>query len=316
MNEQTVKVIEIEKLTPRIKRLRLVSTKGKKLAPFSPGSYVGVKIPQKQKTRRNSYSLCSSPYKTSFYDLAILLDNNSRGGSQYLHQIEVGVELDTELPKNNFYLNSLANKYILIAGGIGITPLLSMLIYLSRSNTPVELHYAAKSPEECAFYEFLQQQYRDRVKFYFSKKGDRLEPTQILQNQPLGTHLYLCAPHSLMQDCRSTAQALGYPSSAIHQELFGAVKTQKVKPFTAVLARSNQEIEVSPDKTLLEALEAAGIAANYSCRAGGCGACEVKVIEGEIEHLDSYYSTEEKAEQDRILTCVSRAKSKQLTINL
>ena len=177
-----------------------------------------------------------------------------------------------------------------------------MLANLSRLDTPFELHYAAKSIEECAFYEFLQQKYSSQIKFYFSQEGYRLNPKQILKEQPLGTHLYLCAPPSLMQDCRSTAQALGYPSSAIHQELFGAVKTQKIEPFTAVLAKSNQEIEVSPDKTLLEALEAAGIRANYSCRAGGCGACEVKVIEGEINHLDNYYSTEEKAKQDRILT--------------
>ena len=315
MNEQTVKVIEIEKLTPRIKRLRLVNAVGKKLASFSPGSHLEVEIPWKQKTRRNAYSLCSSPYETSFYDLAVLLTKNSRGGSQYLHQIAVGTKLNISLPKNYLCLNSLARKYILIAGGIGITPLLSMLIYLNRFNTPVELHYAAKSTEECAFYEFLLEKYSSQVKFYF-RESDRLEPTKIFQNQPLGTHLYLCAPHSLMQDCCSVAQALGYPSSAIHRELFGAVKTQKIEPFTAVLAQSNQEIKVSPDRTLLEALEAAGIAANYSCRTGGCGACEVKVIEGEIEHLDSYYSTAEKAEQNRILTCVSRAKNKQLVIDI
>ena len=315
MNEQTVKVIEIEKLTPRIKRLRLVNAEGKRLAAFSPGSYVGVEIPWKQKTRRNSYSLCSSPYETSFYDLAVLLTNN-RGGSQYLHQIEVGEKLNISLPKNNFYLNSLAKKYVLIAGGIGITPLLLMLIYLNRSDAAVELHYAAKSSKECAFYKFLLEKYSSQVKFYFSEKGDYLKPKQILQNQPIGTHLYLCAPHSLMQDCHSAAQALGYPDSAIHRELFGATKTNKIKPFTAVLAKSKKAIEVSPDKTLLEALEAAGISPNYSCRAGGCGACEVKVIEGAIEHLDSYYSTVERAEQDRILTCVSRAKSQQLVIEI
>ena len=315
MNEQTVKVIEIEKLTPRIKRLRLINAEGKKLAPFSPGSHVGVEIPVK-KTRRNSYSLCSSPFENGFYDLAILLTDNSRGGSQYLHQIEVGEKLNISLPKNNFYLNSLARKYILIAGGIGITPLLSMLIYLNRFDTVVELHYAAKSPEECAFYEFLSEKYSLQVKFYFSEKGEYLKPKQILQNQPLGTHLYLCAPTSLMSDCRSAAQALGYPDSAIHRELFGATKTNKIKPFTAVLAKSKKAIKVPKDKTLLEALEAAGISPNYSCRAGGCGACEVKVIEGAIEHLDSYYSSEERAEQDRILTCVSRAKSQQLVIDL
>ncbi len=316
MNEQTVEIVDIAKLTPRIKRLRLVSAGKKKLVPFSPGSHVAVEIPLEQKTRRNSYSLCSSPYQTYFYDLAVLSTETSRGGSQYLHQITTGKKLNISLPKNSFYLNNLARKYILIAGGIGITPLLSMLFYLDTSNTPVELHYAAKSSEECAFYELLQQQYSDRVKFYFSHKGERISPKQILKEQPLGTHVYLCAPQSLMADCCDAGRALGYPDSAIHREIFGAVQTNKVKPFTAVLSQSEKEIKVPPNKTLLEALEAAGINHNYSCRVGGCGACEAKVIEGEINHLDNYYSPEEKAEQDRILTCVSRAQSKQLVIDL
>ena len=323
MNDQIVKVAEITQLTPRIKSLRLVSANEKRLAAFSPGSHVAIEIPLKQKKRYNSYSLCSSAYKTDSYEIAVLLSENSRGGSQYLHQLSVGTKLNIGFPKNSFAMVSLARKYVLIAGGIGITPLLSMLTALSRSKTSCELHYAAKSPEECAFYKFIQQQYSSQVKFYFSQKGDcgasrrhRLKPKQILQKQPLGTHIYLCAPHSLMADCRSVAQALGYPSSAIHQELFGAVKTNKIKQFTAVLAKSKKEVEVPKDKTLLEALEAAGIAANYSCRAGGCGACEVKVLEGEIIHLDSYYSTAEKAAQDRILACISRAKSKQLVIDL
>ena len=312
---QQVTVTDIEKITPRIKRFRLASADGKKLAAFSPGSHIAVEIPLGQKTRRNSYSLCSSPRETEFYDLAVLLKENSRGGSQYIHRIEVGTKLNIGLPKNSFYLNSLAKKYVLVAGGIGITPLLSMLVSLSRNKT-LELHYAAKSIEECAFYEFLQQQYSDWVKFYFSSKGDRIEPKQILKEQPLGTHVYLCAPGGLMADCCSAARALGYPNSAIHRELFGAIKTNKVEPFTAILAQSQTEIKVPKDKTFLEALEAAGISPNYSCRAGGCGACEVKVIEGEINHLDSYYSPAEKAKQDRILTCVSRAKSNQLVIDL
>ena len=313
---QQVTVIDIKKLTPRIKRFRLESAGGKNLIPFSPGSHVAVEIPLGQKIRRNSYSLCSSPYQTEFYNIAVLLNENSRGGSEYLHQIKVGEKLNIGLPKNTFHLNSSARKYVLVAGAIGITPLLSMLVTLSKYKKNFELHYAAKSVAECAFYEFLQQQYSDCVKFYFSSKGERINPKQILKEQPLGTHVYLCAPGGLMADCRSAARTLGYPSSAIHHQLFGAVKTNKVKPFTAVLARAQTEIKVPSDKTLLEALEAAGIAPNYSCRAGGCGACEVKVIEGEINHLDSYYSPAEKAEQDRILTCVSRAKSNQLVIDI
>lgn len=316
MNQQTVKVVEIEKLTPRIKRFRLVSANGQKLPSFSPGSHLAVEIPLGQKIKRNSYSLCSSPYKTDFYNLAVLLKDNSRGGSEYLHQISTGTELKIGFIKNSFCLNSLARKYILIAGGIGITPFISMLANFRRFNTPFELHYAAISIPECAFYDFLQQKYSTQVEFYFSDRQERLNPQQILKEQPLGTHVYLCAPLSLMEECSNTARALGYPNSAIHRELFGAEKTTKVKPFTAVLAQSEKEIKVPRDKTLLEALEAADISPNYSCRAGGCGACEVKVIEGEIDHLDSYYSPEEKAEQNKILTCISRAKSSQLVIDL
>jgi dimethylamine monooxygenase subunit B len=316
MNEQNIEVIDIKQLTPKIKSFRLVIADKQKLASFSPGSHITIEIPLGEKIKRNSYSLCSSPYETDFYEIAVLLPDNSRGGSQYLHGITSGTKLKISFPKNSFALTSRGRKYILIAGGIGITPLFSMLPTLSRYQLPFELHYAAKSIEDCAFYQFLQQKYGSQVKFYFSDRLDRLLPKQILQEQPLGTHLYLCAPPSLMADCRSAALALGYPNSAIHQELFGAVKTEKKHPFTAVLARSDKRIEVPQNKTLLEVLETAGIAPNYSCRAGGCGACEVKVLAGKIEHLDSYYSPEEKAEQNRILACISRAKNQQLIIDL
>ncbi|WP_036480611.1 PDR/VanB family oxidoreductase [Myxosarcina sp. GI1] len=316
MNEQTVRVVEIKQLTPRIKSLRLVSANENQLAAFSPGSHVAVAIPVEQKTKRNSYSLCSSPYKTDVYEIAVLLTENSRGGSEYLHQISVGTELKLGMPKNSFALASLARKHLLIAGGIGITPFLSILATLNRLQIPFELHYAAESPTECAFYEFLQERYSSQIKFYFSHLNNRLDPKQILKEQPLGTHVYLCTPPSLSEDILNTAQSLGYPDAAIHRELFGAVKSNKTKPFTAVLAQSETEIKVPKDKTLLEALEAANIPANYSCRAGGCGACEVKVLAGEIKHLDSYYSPEERAEQDRILACISRAKSKQLVIDI
>lgn len=316
MNEQTVKIVDIKKLTSRIKSFRLVSANGKKLAPFSPGSHVAVEITLEKKVRRNSYSLCSSPYETDFYEIAVLLAEKSRGGSQYLHQISVGTELNIGFPKNSFTLASLARKHILIAGGIGITPLLSMLTTLSRYQTTFELHYTAKSQTECAFYEFLKQKYGSQVTFYFSEKDERLSSNKILKEQPLGTHIYLCAPHSLSDNFYAEARALGYPDLAIHREIFGAAKTNNKKPFTVVLSQSGKEITVPKDKTLLAALETAGFPVNYSCRVGGCGACELGVLAGEIHHLDSYYSPEERAKQNCILSCTSRAKSKQLIIDL
>lgn len=164
--------------------------------------------------------------------------------------------------------------------------------------------------------DFLDQEYSSQVKFYFSDRSERLQPKQILKQQPLGTHVYLCAPHGLTKECRRVAKVLGYPDSAIHQEIFGAAKVNKHKPFTVVLAQSNQELIVAEDRTLLETLEAAQVPINYACRVGGCGACELKVLAGKVRHLDNYYSTAEKAEQNRILSCVSRAQDRQLVIDL
>lgn len=313
---QVVKIIDLKNLTPRIKVFRLAGINSKKLKAFSPGSHVVVEIPVGQKIYRNSYTLCSSSEQTDFYDLAVLLSDNSRGGSQYLHQSKIGTELNISFPKNSFTLASFAKKYILIAGGIGITPYLSMMAYLSKNNILFELHYSVKLISECAFYNFIKHEYSPQTKFYFSELEEYISSTKVLKEQPLGTHVYLCAPHSLRKDFITEAKSLGYPSSAIHQEIFGTKKANQKQSFTANLIKSKQKIVVAKDRTLLEALEAAKVPINYSCRVGGCGACEVKVIAGDIEHRDSYYSTAEKAKQDRILTCISRAKNQQLTIDL
>lgn len=314
--QQTVEVISINNLTSRIKVLRLANSNGKKLAAFSPGSHITVEIPIGQKLHLNSYTLCSSPYSYDFYDIAVLLTNNSRGGSQYLHQLGVAAKLNISFPKNSFTLASFARKYILIAGGIGITPYLSIMAYLDRNNIPFELHYAAKSISECPFYDFLCREYSSQVKFYFSDRRERIQSKQILKEQPLGTHVYLCAPHGLSKEFRRAAKALGYPDLGIHQEIFGWTKVNKHKPFTVVLAQSNREITVDKDKTLLETLEAAKVSVNYACRIGGCGACELKVLAGKVKHLDNYYSLAEKADQNRILVCVSRAQDSQLVIDI
>ena len=313
---QVVKVVGINDLTSRIKLFRLADVNGRKLASFSPGSHILVEIPGETKKQLNPYTLCSSPYNSEFYEIAVLLTEHSRGGSQYLHEIKIGAKVNISFPKNSFALASLAKKHILIAGGIGITPYISMMAYLSRNNLSFELYYGAKSINECAFYETLQQNYSSQTKFYFSELEDLLNPKQILQEQPLGTHLYLCVSHGLRKNFIEEAQTLGYPNSAIHQEIFGAAKANKHKPFTAILARSEQEMTVAANQTLLEALEAANMPINSSCRVGGCGACELKVLAGEVNHLDNYYSPVEKAEQNRILACISRAKNQQLVIDL
>ncbi len=313
---QAVKIIKIKNLTPKIKVFRLTEIDGKKLKAFSPGSHIAVEIPVGQKIHRNFYTLCSSQQQTEFYDIAVLLTNNSRGGSQYLHRSKIGTKLNISYPKNSFSLASFAQKHILVAGGIGITPYLSMIAYLSKNNIPFELHYAAKSASECAFYDFLKCEYSSQVKFYFSELEEYISPEKVLEKQPLGTHIYLCIPHSLRKDFITRAKSIGYPKSAIHQEIFGAKKVNQKRSFIANLSKSKQKITVAKDRTLLEALEAAKIPIDYSCRIGGCGACEVKVIAGDIEHLDSYYSSVEKTQQNKMLACISRAKNQQIIIDL
>ena len=314
MSRLVLKVAATEMLSPLVRRLRLVHPEGQPLPIFSGGAHVTVEMPDDGVLRRNSYSLISDPADGSGYEIAVRREAAGRGGSRYLHdRVAEGDLLTVHPPANLFALDLRGRRHVLIAGGIGITPFLSQIRQLDRAGQSWELHYAVRTRAEAAALPLLPQ---GAVHLYVSGEGARLDPAAILDGQPLGTHVYTCGPDRLIAAVGVAARALGWPEAAIHAETFAAPPPGA--PFRVTLAGSGRVIEVGAAQSLLEALEAAEVAIDWSCRGGACGRCETRVTacDGRILHHDHWLGEAERASQTRIMPCLSRFEGARLELDL
>lgn len=308
-----VRVAHIETVTPLVKAFALASPDGGQLPGFSAGSHVVVHIPGEDRTYRNAYSLFGAPDDRGAYRIAVRRQETSRGGSVYMHDaVRVGDLLQISPPANLFALDRLATKQILIAGGIGITPIMSYLQELPALGMPYELHYAYRAPDHAAFRDRLAAQLGSRLHTYDASCDEYMKPWLLLAAQPLGTHVYVCGPEGLITAVIEAARELGWPDSHVHYEQFAAPRSGA--PFKVSCARQGREVDVPSDVSLLDALEAAGVDVPNLCRGGVCGQCETVLLAGEAEHRDSYLP--EDARGCRIMPCVSRARGARLVLDL
>lgn len=317
MSTLNVRVAAIEQVTPLVKHFTLVREDGQPFPTFSGGSHVVVAMDIHGRTHRNAYSLMGSPEDTSAYHISVRRQENSRGGSVFMHDSVVeGSALQITMPVNLFSLSRLGRKHILIAGGIGITPFMSQLHDIQRNGYDYELHYAFRSLEHGAFSEELKARCGSHAHIYVDRLGQKLDLRELLSAQPLGTHVYVCGPSSMVTGVLETARDLGWPENHIHSEQFTAPPMGDA--FTVQLAKSKMEVTVPNDITLLEALETAGVNPESLCRGGACGRCELDVLEldGEIYHHDHYLSDAEKASNRKIMPCVSRARCTHMLLNI
>ena len=314
-----VKIAEIETVTPWVKQFTLTSADGSRLPAWSGGSHIEVTLTDGGEwVCRNSYSLIGRPGETRFYQIAVRREDaaHSRGGSLFLHErVTVGDSLEITGPNNYFPIARHAKKHVLIAGGIGITPFLAYLAEFQRIGTAYELHYAFRERTQGAFQEHICSAYGANTQFYVSAEGRRLSPTAILKNQPLGTHVSICGPHSLVSAVSSAASELGWPTSHIHFEEFTPPPISDAAPFFVDIPELGLEIKVGVRETLLEALENAGVQIASSCRVGQCGTCEMRVLHGEADHRDRCLSEGEMA-GGKIIACISRCRGERLTLAL
>lgn len=311
-----VRVAEVEPVTSRIKRFRLVPFDGA-FSNFSGGSHVTVCMQAPDRLIRNPYSLMGSPSDTSSYQISVLKVDDSRGGSHFMHdQVKVGTELEISEPLNLFPPAKLARKHILVAGGIGITPFMSMMSELAALGADFELHYGVRSFEDGAYCKLLESRYGPRIHLYFQDKGQFVPLEQVLSKQPLGAHVYVCGPKPMIDWALRTAALAGWPDENVHSEQFSAPPGGK--PFTIQLARSGRSITVGGHQSILEALEQAGVEAPFLCRGGACGQCETSVTacDGYIEHNDHYLSEAEKASGKKIMICMSRISGDSISLDL
>ena len=258
------------------------------LPKFTPGSHIVVHMRDGGKVFRNSYSLINGGYNQSLgYFIGVQLAQNSKGGSKYLHEkVARGGELTISVPANCFPSAESAVKHLLIAGGIGITPLLAHRTHLKLNEQRVELHYTFRNAESAAFVPFLGFQNDPNVHLYDDSLGQKLDIPALIRRQPEGTHLYTCGPPGLMDAAINAAEALGWPPELIHVERFGAETHKGDEPFDAVCQNAGKTIKVGATEHLLDCLEHAGIEVPFGCRAGSCGTCEVGVLSGKIIHRD------------------------------
>jgi vanillate O-demethylase ferredoxin subunit len=305
-----VKVRTIRDEAIGIKSFELVASNGRALPAFTAGAHIDVRIDER--TVRQ-YSLCNAPDERGRYLIAVKRCDESRGGSIGLHdRVQVGDELMIEGPRNHFPIERNARHHVLLAAGIGITPLVSMAQRLQSLGRSFELHYFPRSPEHVAFGELLRQpRFDGKVHIHYSMGQERLREmmTRMLASHPPGHHLYLCGPHRFM-DAVTEVAAASWPAEAIHFEHFGAdprLLDAPREPFELQLARSGRTLEVPAHKTIAEVLCDTGVSVPTSCREGVCGSCVTRVVEGRCDHRDAFLSDKERAAGDRILVCVSRA---------
>jgi len=316
-----VTVRQIDQITPDVKRFTFVASDGGLLPAFSGGSHILVHMKLVEQRFTNAYSLMNSPAHSDHYQIGVLLEKQSTGGSEYMHkQVQVGDTLEISAPKNLFGLAYNAHRHIFIAGGIGITPILSQLEELRIRQADYQLHYAFQSSERGPFADELRTgSHQTRTTFYARDRGQRLDVNSLLSTADAHSHVYVCGPTRLTEAVLAAAKKYNLASESVHTEQFGATVTDNSGngDFTVTLAKSGREVVVAPGITILSALEKCGISdVPFLCRSGVCGTCETNILEGEAEHCDQYLTPEEKAANKTMMVCVSRSKTAKIILDL
>lgn len=287
------------------------------LPAFEPGAHIDVHLPN---GLVRSYSLLNDSSEQHRYVLGVLKDSASRGGSKAVHeQLRIGMRLEISAPRNHFPLHEEAAHSVLLAGGIGITPILCMARRLHQLGKSFELIYLARSRQHAAFLDDVQA-LGAKVHLHFddAQSGPPdLKALLTARNTP-NAHYYACGPAAMLDAFEHHCQALGYANA--HIERFAAVTiaaaSDAKQHYSVTLKRSGKVIEITPDVSLLQALLAAKVNVPTSCEEGICGSCETRVLEGEPDHRDSVLSPAEQASNKVMMVCVSGCKSERLVLDL
>jgi len=314
-----LQISAVRQLTSQVRAFELRAPDGSELPLVQAGAHIDVPVPLANgvtSTRR--YSITSHPQQRSVYEIAVLREDAGRGGSTAVHAaFQLGMALHCALPGNDFALHADARPTVLIAGGIGITPIQAMAHHLRSVGRRFELHYAARSAAQAAYLPTLAQEFGTELRLYAADQGHRLDVASVLARAAADAVFYVCGPAALIDAVRAAARLAGIPEDRVRFERFlAAPVTATNKPVDVLLQRSGKRVRVAPDQTILEAVEAAGIAAPAGCRNGSCGTCRVKVLGGKPLHRDVALSDDERTRAGLMCICVSRAESAGLTLDL
>jgi tetrachlorobenzoquinone reductase len=288
------------------------------LPPFEAGAHINLYLGG---SLARSYSLHNLQSERHRYVIGVNLDAKSRGGSRHMHQVlRVGETLKVTHPANNFRLKEDAAHSVLIAGGIGVTPILGMARRLTELAKPWQVIYAARSRANAAFVEQLQTlaaQAGAKLHLHFDDEqgGKPLDMVATVGALASRSHAYCCGPLPMLAAFEAATAA--WPREQVHLEYFSAPEAAAVEGgFTVELARSKRTVTISSGNTILEALLDIGIEPPFSCQQGICGTCEVRVLEGIPDHRDLVLSDAEKNDNDRMMICCSGSKTPKLVLDL
>ncbi|MGY1633579.1 PDR/VanB family oxidoreductase [Geodermatophilus sp. SYSU D01186] len=294
--------------------LELRDPSGADLPAWAPGAHLDLELPNGL-TRQ--YSLCGDPDDRSVWRIGVLREPEGRGGSAYVHdELTEGVEIDVRGPRNNFPLVP-APRYVFIAGGIGITPILPMMAAAQAAGAEWELHYGGRSRRSMSFLESLEELTGTHVTLHPQDEVGLIDLEAILGTAKPDTLVYCCGPEPLLQAVEK--QCATWPQDALHVERFSPKEFGEPLlqgAFEVELATSGMTLTVPPDKSILEVVEEAGVPVLSSCQEGTCGTCETPVLEGEVDHRDSLLTPAEQEANDTMFICVSRAACPKLVLEL
>jgi ferredoxin-NADP reductase/predicted pyridoxine 5'-phosphate oxidase superfamily flavin-nucleotide-binding protein len=307
----------VRELTPRIRAYTLRAADGAPLPPVAAGAHIDVPVPLASGlVAARRYSIASDPAQRDAWELAVLREDRGSGGSAAVHvHYGVGLRLNAARPGNDFALHDDARPTVLVAGGIGITPIRAMAYALRAAGREFSLHYAARTRAEMAWADEMARDFAPQLRQYFSGSDGRLDIEAVLREAPANALIYVCGPQRLIDAVQAAAARHG-AADRVRAERFAAPSRTGDAPLTVELRRSGLRLQVRPEQTILEAVEGAGVAVLSACRTGTCGTCATKVLAGEPEHRDSTLSNAERQRAGLMCICVSRARTSDLSLDL
>lgn len=315
----------VRQLTPTVRAFELRAADGAPLPPVVAGAHLDVPVRLADGTASTrSYSIASSPDRTDAYEIAVQREPEGKGGSTAAHEdFALGVRLNCSMPKALFSLADEphgpleAGKAVLIAGGIGITPIKAMAHALAARGLDFELHYAVRGRAQAPFLGELIAAFGERVTIHAKDAGDRLDVEALMRDLGAADHVYTCGPTRLIDGVVAAATAAGVARERVHVERFSA-ETAKAddREFVVHLVRSGKDIVVPAGRSILEVAEAQGVRVPASCRIGNCGTCATRVIDGTPSHRDEVLTASQKSDERLMCVCVSRADSEALSLDL
>ncbi|MBT9187639.1 PDR/VanB family oxidoreductase [Zobellia russellii] len=307
---------KMEKVADNVMQIQIIPAGD--TAAFTVGSHLDIAVLINDLPEIRSYSLVGRYGSNKPYTIAVKRLPASRGGSKYMWGLKEGSKLRISQPTNHFELSFNTSNYLLIAGGIGITPILGMAEELiAKTDKNVRMLYLGRSAQEMPYIEVLQKVLGQRLTVHYSDIDGFFDTSKILKSCDIETQVYLCGPIGLMNAVRKTWENGPLNNQNLRFETFGASGLFAPQAYTVKLPRFNREVQVNENQTLLSALLDAKIDVMYDCKKGECGLCQVDILEysGDIDHRDFFFSEEEKGENKKMCACVSRVANGNITID-